>query len=289
MPTLVLSHRHTPDTQLLWKAAIDSGWDVVRSSWSLVPRADDPVLYGEPILMYNVADRLGIDLIEPPDGWLAWFEDVSLAQKIVKLNPERMLDFHGRFIRRTIVQRSLQAARLLRDPMFVKPAGDKAFPARVYQNGSALAEAATAWPDDMPVLVSSPVRFRTEYRFFMLEGVAMTGSIYMRDGDIAEGDDGRWSCDPAEMAAAYDFANAIGKALGPQDDGHPAVLPPAVVLDVGIVEDDDGTTHMEMVETNPCWGAGICNANPDAVLHVLQRATTRITKRDADSRWVRHR
>jgi hypothetical protein len=286
MPTLVLSHRHTPDTQLLWNAAISTGWDVVRSSWSLVPKVEDPVLYGEPLLMYNVADRLGVGLMEPPDGWLAWFHEPGLA-KGWKVDPTRMRAFHERFIRRAMVQTKLKSARFRRGPAFVKPAGDKAFPAMVYPNGSALAEATYAWPEDMPILMSKPIRFQTEYRFFMLDHKVVTGSIYMRDGDIAEGD-GTWPCDPDEYAAALGFANEIGEYLAPKD-GLDGLLPPAVGLDVGVVEEDDGSTHMEMVEINPCWGAGLCNANPDDVLRVIERATVKNLKQGPDARWVKPR
>jgi hypothetical protein len=50
----------------------------------------------------------------------------------------------------------------------------------------ALLLAASALPPDTPVLIAEPVRWRVEYRCFVLERTLATMSPYVRDGDLAQ-------------------------------------------------------------------------------------------------------
>jgi hypothetical protein len=72
MPTLLLSARHTDDSQKLWRACIESNWDVYRMHDWKVPEipAQDAVVYGEPLMAGLVAQTLDLKLIEPPLDWL---------------------------------------------------------------------------------------------------------------------------------------------------------------------------------------------------------------------------
>lgn len=72
MPTLLLSARHTDDSQRLWRACIAANWDVQRVHGWKVPAvlAQDVAVYGEPLLANLVAQTLDLRLLEPPLDWL---------------------------------------------------------------------------------------------------------------------------------------------------------------------------------------------------------------------------
>jgi hypothetical protein len=60
-------------------------------------------------------------------------------------------------------------------------------------------------------------------------------------------------------------------------------LPPAFVVDVGLVED----RGWAVVEFNPVWCSGLLGADPSAVLGVLERASRDADHFDAaDAPWV---
>jgi hypothetical protein len=69
MPTLVLPPRYTPDSNALWKAAIDAGWETERLQGWRIPAGfvaeDNLVLYGEPLFAAVVADQLHLAWVQP--------------------------------------------------------------------------------------------------------------------------------------------------------------------------------------------------------------------------------
>jgi hypothetical protein len=243
-PTLVLTPRHSPDSQRLWKTAIGIGWGVERpgSNWSPTTEIPDPVIYGEAMFAYQCADTLGVQLVEPPEDWLSHVPDV--------------------FLRRDIIFTTLDDAYVLRYPAFVKPAGEKAFEARVYGSGAELRTSAAPSPGTMKVYVSDPVDFEVEYRCFVLRGRVITASVYIRGGRLAERG-GEWPCDDGELNEAVLFAHGVVYRMGPH------LCPEAFVLDVGRIR----KRGWAVVKANPCWGSGLCGCDGAKVLEVLRRAT----------------
>jgi hypothetical protein len=75
--------------------------------------------YGEPLFGAALAEQIGLRLAEPPLDWLA------------SLNRE----LRGREVKFC----SLEEARHVPQPAFIKPAGDKSFEARVYSSGAGIA------------------------------------------------------------------------------------------------------------------------------------------------------
>jgi ATP-grasp domain, R2K clade family 2 len=259
MPTLLLSQRHSSDSNAMWRAAIHEGWGVERiRGYSIDPdlAAKDPVLYGETLLADALAAPLDLAFLEPTADWLP-----SL--------PER-------YRRRAVRLATLADARALTQPSFVKPPDEKWFGARVYESGAAL-EVAEGMEDEYAVLIAEPVVFEVEYRFFVLSRAVSTGSIYIRGGAIARSGGGEWPADPAETEAAAAFLQTLLR--------DPAVeLPVAVVIDVGRIQG----RGWAVVEANPAWASGLCDADPLAVLAVLRRATVpRAALVATDRRWVR--
>jgi hypothetical protein len=134
MPTLIFTPRYTEDSQALWKAAGNLGWQTERlANWQVpehIRTAPERVLYGEALFGPALAEQLGLVLLNPPQDWL-----VRLPQK---------------FRLRNITLSSLGSARAHPQPAFVKPPNDKSFPAAVYRGNELPAE----FPDDMPVLIA---------------------------------------------------------------------------------------------------------------------------------------
>jgi hypothetical protein len=258
MPTLVLSQRYSADSSSLWRAALDAGWDVERARGLAVDAAlsaRDPVLYGETLFADAAAETLGIGLLQPTDDWLPRL-------------PERHRLRGVRLI-------SLDEARALPGPAFIKPPDEKWFPARVYASGAALDLGPEIAPD-LSVLVADPVVFEVEFRLFVKEREALACSVYVRDGDIARRD-GEWNADPEEEGAARAFADAL--LADPEVE-----LPAAVVVDVGRIRD----RGWAVVEANAAWASGLCGVDPRAVLPVLRRATVPLASvTDMDRRWLR--
>lgn len=259
MPTLVLSHRYSSDSNSLFSAALAAGWDVERLHSFHCPEglaARQPVYYGETLLADAIAGDLGIVLLEPTADWLP-----NLPRR------HRLRD---------VKLSTLGEAIVMPNRAFVKPTDDKCFSARVYENGAAI-DPDPLLARDLLVLVSEPVHFEVEFRFFVVEHKVATFSPYIRNGTIARNDDGEWSASEHEIEAAK---SCIGALLE-----DPAVeIPPAVVIDVGYMTD----RGWGIVEANPAWASGLCGADPKSILPVLRRASVpRNAIADTDTKWIR--
>jgi len=129
-------------------------------------------------------------------------------------------------------------------------------------------------PADTPVLAAEPVRWEVEFRCFVLDRTVRAVSPYWRDGASAEGPDGEWE-DPRTDAAREFAAAAVTDPV--------VELPPAVVVDVGLVTG----RGWAVVEANAAWGSGIYGCDPAEVLAVVRRACPSVADlRPEDRRWV---
>jgi hypothetical protein len=258
VPTLVLPPRFTEDTDAVRRAALAAGWAIERlRSWRVPGPVDDAVLYGEPLFAAVVAPQLGLALLEPPLDWLTTV-------------PARLLGRRVRFM-------TLAEARALPGPVFVKPADEKAFDAKVWASGAELPGPALL-PDHLAVLVADPVRWGLEVRCFVVDGEVVTCSPYVRDGALARAEDGSWPAAPAELAAARAFAAEVLRDVP---------VPPAVALDVGTLGSSELGGPWAVIETNACWGSGVYGCDPAAVLRAARRASVPAAAVPAeDARWV---
>ncbi|MBI1281944.1 MAG: DUF4343 domain-containing protein [Anaerolineaceae bacterium] len=259
MPTLILSPRYTPDSNALWKAALDDAdWTVERLQSHRPPaylKGKDIAIYGEALFVNIVADELGLALLEPPFDFLAHLPRIYLLRNV-------------RFT-------TLDDARNLRETAFIKPAYDKSFDSRVYATGQDLPTTETL-PGDLPVLVSEPVSWEIEFRSFIVERQLATLSIYLRYGQLARSEDGSW---PVESAIQDEASQFIYTLL--QDDSID--LPPAFVLDIGKING----RGWAVVEANPAWASGIYDCNPVDILTVLKRACIQQENLiPTDARWI---
>lgn len=199
--------------------------------------------YGGPAAGERLADRLGLALLEPADGWLAAL-------------PE---EFTGRRVRTGTVA----DARAIDRPTFVKPPREKSFPADVYTDGSQLSPSLA--PAE-PVLLSDVVTFAAEYRLFLLDGRIATASRYAVFGRL---DPCPFGTDRAGRAVATQIGEFVDRLTATA--GH--TLPSAVVLDVGQLRDSRQERHRwAVVEANMAWFSHAYAADPARVLDVALRA-----------------
>ena len=240
MTTLLMSSRQTGDAQLLWRAAVQRGWPVVRARGLNIPEIEDQdiIIYVEPLFAPEIAKRLGRKLLDPAEDWL-----VKLPFSLT----HRQIDIA-----------TLGEARLITEPAFIKPPNDKSFIAQIYETG---AELSTAFEDSMAVLISTPVQWQSEFRCFCLDGRVVTCSPYVRGEELAVYSD--YAMTDEESANAIITAE---NALSHADLG----LPRAVVVDVGKIEGKGWA----VVEANGAWGAGIYGCDPGLVLDVIRHCTT---------------
>jgi hypothetical protein len=242
MPTLILSPRHTEDSQRLWRAAGKRGWDVERlTSWRATEQLRniaDPVIYVEVLMAPTVATELGIELLEAPENWL----------------PQLPYEYRKRDIALT----TLGEARTCENPRFVKPPNDKSFPAGIVLGRDLPRD----FPDESPVLVSEIVEWNTEFRCFVLDRKVVTFSVYLRDGELQK--ESGYATDDAEDEAVTAFTQ---KVLN-----DPRVsFPRAFVMDVGVIRE----RGWAVVELNAAWGSGLYGCDEDKVLDVLLVAAGR--------------
>lgn len=258
MPTLILPPRFNPDTNLVRKAAIEAGWKIERlTSWRVPRHVSGPglVLYGEPLFAAVVACSLNLALLEPPFDWLTQLTET--------------------YLRRDVKFGSLGDARGLVGPLFIKPADDKCFLAKVYGSGDELPDSGVL-PDNTPVLTSAPVEWDVEYRCFLLDRTLQAMSPYWRQGKLAQAENGSWPVDVRESQEAAEFIEQI---LADET----VELPPAVVVDIGVIRG----RGWAVVESNPAWGSGIYGCDPEQVLPVLERCSIDIDKVSVDDqRWI---
>ncbi|MEM9942490.1 MAG: ATP-grasp domain-containing protein [Planctomycetota bacterium] len=243
MTTLLMSSKHSEDSQALWRAAIRRGWSVERARGLKVPvinEVEELIFYAEALFAPSIAKSCGYQLLDPPEDWLVRLPD-SLTHRQIRLS-------------------QLSEARNLKQPAFIKPPNDKSFPAKVYDKGG---ELSNAFDDDMAVLIATPVVWDLEFRCFCLDGKVRTHSPYVRNGELAKLSDFEMTKD--ESVNAIDFAESVLV-------NHNLGLPRAIVIDVGIIRDKGWS----VVEANGAWGAGIYGCDPDSVLEVIRHAQVRL-------------
>jgi hypothetical protein len=250
------------DTFKLADAAKSIGWEVERATTyqptpEQYPR-DDIVLYGETFFTTLVAQKLGYAVLEPPFDLLARI-------------PQQLLS-------RNIQYTTLEVARQIPTAVFAKPAdGNKAFESEVYMDGSRIPS--RFLDKKLPVLVSTPVTWIVEYRLFVVEHQIATYSIYARNGQLAQDEQGNYIASEVENQAAVAFCQAML-----QDSS--VDLPPAVVLDVGLIEG----IGWALIEPNPVSSSGTYGCDAQQVLKALQRACIKRNKVDpADEKWLVNR
>ncbi|MBB5033885.1 ATP-grasp domain-containing protein [Prosthecobacter vanneervenii] len=261
--TVLLGPRATDDSVAIWRVCVANQWPVHRIQAWRVPEElrscpNSIIIYGEPLFAEAVADQMDLALLEPSIDWLT-----TVPQK---------------YLSRQIEFMTLGSARLLDSPAFVKPADGKIFEPRVYASGSDLPSEEQV-DQDIPVLRSGIMDFRLEVRCFVLGRRIMTMSPYWREGELARSADDQWPFFLREETEARTFAESI---LSDAD----VPFPPACTLDIG--KTTDGI--WAIIESNPCWGAGLYGCDPSQVLRTIRSSIVPTSEVTAAHRpWISKR
>jgi hypothetical protein len=277
MPTLIVASRTVTYDRALIDAARFTGWSVLSCDTDPVPtKVDEPVVYVTTDMVFPVIQSLNLALLEPPFDLLTRVPD--------------------RFVRRAVELATFADLERLQAPTFVKPADplDNWFDAGVYSDIRDIRTRGRISPES-PVLISEPVSWSVEYRYFVLlnerdRNVRSISPMQRGASDVIAGSPylafGRPAWKPFDSkqptaipAAGQAVVEALCMAMRPD-------LPPAFVVDVGMIED----VGWAIVEFNPVWSAGLLGADPRAVLRALRRTTRKRHELAAhDVRWVVNR
>jgi hypothetical protein len=124
--------------------------------------------------------------------------------------------------------------------------------------------------------VAEPVEFLAEFRCFVQEGSVVATSPYLSFGRPAWR---AWGQGGEKATPSMDAVVVCWRLL----EARSRVLPPAFVVDVGLVEG----RGWAVVEFNPAWCSGLLGADPAPVLGVLERACQDADSLSvADAAWV---
>lgn len=237
MTHLILSPRHTSDSNTLWKAALDMSWKINRLYKYRIKAgiADNSAkIYGENLFVEIIAQQLEIALLATPPEWLS-----QLPQEYLK----RQVNFM-----------KLKDCRNFTSPKFIKPASGKLFDAKIYNSGEDL-PSSDVQDDETPVLVSEPVRWVKEFRCFVHQQELLTLSAYSESGEL------NLEATDDEIRQAEVFCQTIlhDKRIK---------LPPSTVIDIGVIQ----KKGWAVVEANPTFASGIYACDPQKVLLCLESA-----------------
>ena len=159
-------------------------------------------------------------------------------------------------------------------PTFIKPADPlhRVFDAGTYRS---LEQLLNGRPIDLhtPTLMSEPVEWTNEYRCFVADGRAVAWSPYLCFGHPI------WKpgCAVGLPPNLQPYIDRLHAAM-------PGQLPPAFVVDIGILEDGSWA----IVEFNPAWCSGILGADVSKVFIAIQRSARWLAEvKPEDQKWRR--
>jgi hypothetical protein len=183
MLTLVIPAREDTERDAVAAAWVGRGWNVCRLERFWEPPMLDRTevrLYGDMTFCLFLAERLGLELISPPDDLL--------------------LRVDARWLGRDIQGMMLENALKRPYPMFVKSVVPKLFRAAVYDDPSDLEQETMGLAGDTLVLVSELVGFSSEARCLVLQNEVVSAAIYEGNASVGE---------PASFAQNFADAHAV--------------------------------------------------------------------------------
>ncbi len=253
--TLLLASMQLPSARQLAAVIQRRHWNVVALDEHSNPDIKGPrTFYGGTDRAAEYAARFELCLIEPP---------LDLLARV----PHELLSREVRF-------GTLAAMGHISGPVFAKPADPilKNFDAGVYRGVSEI-RGRRPLDGQTQLLVSEPVEWTSEFRCFICEGSVAAWSPYLSYG--------RPTWKPGCAGALPPNLAAFCERL---QDGIGHMLPPAYVVDIGVMEDG----RWAVVEFNPAWCSGILGADVAHVLRVVERSAVYNTTATLDDRrWAR--
>lgn len=231
MKRLLLHFRADCNTNDIWRAAIRSGWSTDRIHEIVEPSlqgATHARYYGNTLHASRIEDKLPFTFL-PLD--LTVLAQTPLTKRRVEL------------IR-------LANLNVIDEPLFVKPAQEKWFPARVYQPGEMPTQDSGSLPNDL-IYLQQPVDMINEVRCFCLDGKILTASYYRIGHEYCP-----VGIDDVDRPKVLDEMVA---ELAP-------LYPRGVVLDFAYLS----TKEWAFLEPNEAWASGLYGCNPERCLDVIE-------------------
>lgn len=234
-PILLLHHRADVNTNDIWRAAIRRGWSTERVSDVNIQQAIGDRIhvryYGNTLHASRIADQLP-------------FTFLPLDLTVLASN-------------RWATKREINLIRLeqlwaINVPLFIKPAQEKWFPARVYQPGEMPVrdEDSGSLPSDL-IYVQDPIDMINEVRCFCLDGKIHTASYYRIGHEYCP-----LGIDDVDRPEILDKMVA---ELAPH-------YPRGVVLDFAYTDKKEWC----FIEPNESWASGIYGCDPEKCLDVVE-------------------
>lgn len=167
--TLLIPEKPDPERDAVARTWREAGGSVLRLDrfWS-PPEVDRQRvrLYGNDTFCLVLAQKLGLELVSPPDELLLTVDPAWLQREL-----------HG-----STLERAAHEAF----PRFIKPLVPKQFRARVYRGPSELEEECRGLTPDTAVLSAEVVEIQAEARAFVLDQQVRTCALYEGEGLVSE-------------------------------------------------------------------------------------------------------
>lgn len=221
-------------------AARELGWEVypAPTTWRMeedfIKSNPVGVPYGCQLFAEILSEQLGWTLIGNSFDWLAKVP-FKYTKRVVKFMTVDQARFYGK-------------------TKFIKPADEKVFQAKIYD------EDEFNPPDSVlgtnPTLVSDIVEFKSEYRCFVTNQKVQTYSCYIHDGVINH--DANWR-DP-KIYEGLEPPDVFVNRMLEEVHSEPSVI------DVGIIPG----LGWAIIESNQAWASGIYGCDPVEALLVMQ-------------------
>lgn len=255
MKILLLDSYDDLSSTALEKVALKAGWNVKQIPLCVMRtvlvglerrgKIKDPVIYGRSNFCHAAAHYLSLSLLEPTFEWLA---GISKDYRL-----------------RDVICCSLSEVKNNSQKAFIKTIDNSDFAAKVYENGAS--ELSSLWSNPL-ILMSEPVEWNTEFRFFVLDGEIQSFSLYARNRFLIRGADSHLPS-AQESQEALNFCRRVVSDLA-------GSLPSSVVIDVGEIVD----RGWAVVDANPSFSSKIYGCDASNVLPVIERAFARESKTD---------
>ena len=234
-PLLLLHLRADVNTNDIWRAAIQAGWSTERVDMTgrvTIPSGTKVRYYGNTLHGHIIEDKLPIRFL-PLD--LRVLAETPLTKRHITLMTAGDLD------------------QVRNDsPLFIKPAQNKWFPAKVYQPSESpkRAQGGAGLPSDF-IYCQEPVDMINEVRCFCLDGRILTASYYRIGHEYCP-----VGIDGVDRPKVLD---EMVTELAPR-------YPRGVVLDFAYLASKEWC----FIEPNEAWASGIYGCDPTRCLEVIE-------------------
>lgn len=242
-PLLLLHIRADVNTNDIWRAAIRAGWATERvdqsARFDIPPGTAKVRYYGNTLHAEIIGNKIPLKCL-PLD--LTVLASTSLTKRAVHLTTvEEFMSPDGQF-----------AGMRRGSSLFIKPAQQKWFSARVYQPGESPVRklGSSVLPSDL-IYVQAPVDMINEVRCFVLDGKILTASYYRIGHEYCP-----VGIDDVDRLKVLDEMVA---ELAP-------LYPRGVVLDFAYLS----TKEWAFLEPNEAWASGLYGCNPERCLDVIE-------------------